>query len=237
MMTSSQQHLTAPQIRCHLSVQQTPSIPVVPARREFTWDISTGIAAYDDTNEPRVALGFTDSHGKRWLRDDRTLQETTGADVFHYAQEDPAAAAAQIGAVDPARNPMIVAHAFADLLWVEEDQFDQTVFLSLLDPLANGWQGAWDNNRVQQLRDLFSNFSNLAALAWYGAPRVAYARIFSDASLGQLSKAGTAVAVEGLFITLVYRGEQGWRVFGVGERYRPDQIFFPDAESAGERTD
>lgn len=204
-------------------------IPVIPPRREFTWDITTGIAAFEDNMQPLVGLGFTDARGRRWFRDlDGTLDETTGSDVVHYAEEDPEAAHRQLGTIDPVNNPMTVAFAFAQMLWLEPAEFDLDDFRLLLDPVAAGWQGDWSEARVDELRALLGDYSNLAAFAWYSAPQVAYARVFSDQSLNQVSAVGAGVAIDGRFITLVRRQDLGWRVFGLGPRFRPDEIHFPE---------
>ncbi|MEI5582566.1 MULTISPECIES: hypothetical protein [unclassified Agromyces] len=207
-------------------------IPVIPPRREFRWDIATGVAAFEDNMQPLVGLGFTDARGRRWFRDlDGGLSETTGKEVFHYAQEDPEAAQRQVGVIDPSSNPMTVALLFAEMLWLDRAEFRLTDFLPLLDPVATGWQGEWNETRVDELRVLLADCSNVAALAWYSAPKVAYARVFSDRSLKQVSLAGASVAVDGCFITLVHRDGLGWRVFGVGPRFRPDEIWFPEFAS------
>lgn len=213
----------------------TPTpIPVVPPHRELTWDISAGIAAFPNNTRPLVQLAFTDSKSRRWLRAvDGTLSESTGADVFHYASEDLERAEEQLGEFDPYRNPMSVAQAFAAALWVDPENFNLDVFLALLDEEANGWKGAWEEIRVEHLRKLLSKYNNLATLASYATPKVAYARLFSDGALKQVTKAGTSLAVEGLIITLVHHSENGWRVFGVGpQQIRPDEIKFPDGEFA-----
>ncbi len=210
----------------------TPTpISVIPPRRELTWDISTGIRAFDDSSNPRVSLGFSDSQSRRWLRKvDGELTESTGKDVFHYAEEDAEGARAQLGEPDPWLNPMSVAFLFAHALWKDPAEFKLEELLPLLDEEANGWRGDWDEARVSELRELLGKYGNLATLAWYAAPKVAYARVFSDSSLNQVTAAGSGLAVDGCFITLTHHQETGWRVFGVGPMFRPDQIKFPDGE-------
>jgi hypothetical protein len=116
------------------------------------------------------------------------------------------------------------------LLWADPKDFDLALFRTLLDPEAVGWKGDWGDERVQELRDLLSEYGNLAALAWYASPKVAYARIFADSALNQSSKAGVGLPIDGLFITLVHHDQHGWLVFGIGRKYRPDEIKFPDGE-------
>ena len=207
----------------------TPTpIVVIPPRRELAWDITTGIQAFENNITPMVTLGFTDADGRRWLRDrEGKLQETTGDDVFHYADENPDLAQSQIGVLDPARNPMTTAFYFASALWEDPSDFTLDEFLRCLDPVAEGWKGEWDPERVEELRTLLSKFSNLATFAWYSAPEVAYARLFSDQSLNIASKVGVGAPMDGQFITLVFREHLGWKVFGVGPRFTPDQIYFP----------
>ncbi|MEV8249967.1 hypothetical protein AB0O87_03450 [Microbacterium sp. NPDC076768] len=207
----------------------TPAlIPVIPPRREFKWDITTGVRAYDDNADPRVAISFTDSRQKRWRRLlDGTLADPDEQDTFRSALDEPELAIAQTGAVDRYRNPMAVAYAFAEELWADPASFDLQSFRTLLDPLAEGWRGSWDNARIDQLRELLQDFSNLAALTWYSSPRVAYARLLSDESLRQLTGRTGGAAVQVYFITLVYRSDHGWTVFGVGPKHLPDQIPFP----------
>ncbi|MDF2558991.1 MAG: hypothetical protein K0R99_437 [Microbacterium sp.] len=210
----------------------TPSpIPVIPPRREFEWDITAGVGAYDDNTEPHVAISFTDARGRRWQRRlDGTLADPEELDTVRLAQDDPELAVAQIGVPDRYRNPMAVARAFAEELWADRSTFDLTAFRTLLDPLASGWSGNWDEERVDQLRELLQNYSNLAALTWYSAPRVAYARLLSDDTLQQITERRGGVLIEVYFITLVYRSELGWTVFGVGPKLRPDQILFPESD-------
>ncbi|WP_449407166.1 hypothetical protein [Microbacterium maritypicum] len=207
----------------------TPSpIPVIPPRREFQWDITTGVRAYDDNADPRVTIVFTDARQKRWRRRlDGTLADADEQDAYRSALDDPELAIAQTGAVDRYRNPMAVARAFAEELWADPASFDMQGFRTLLDPLAEGWRGNWDNARVDQLRELLQDYSNLAALTWYSSPRVAYARLLSDDSLRELAGSAGGRRVHVYFITLVYRGEVGWTVFGVGPKHLPDQILFP----------
>lgn len=208
-------------------------VPVLPPRREFHWDITAGVSAHEHSDSPLAGLGFTDAQGRRWYRrPDGTLSESTGKDVFHYASEDPDTAEAQLGEINPWTNPMSIAWSFAAALWAEPSDFDLDAFKVLLDPLAEGWISGWSDDTVPSLRELLSGFNNLAAHAWYASPRVAYARLFSSEALGQVTKAGTSLAVNGIIITLVHRGDVGWKVFGVGSRYRPDQIHFPDFEKA-----
>lgn len=212
-------------------------IPVLPARREFTWDITTGLGAHDSSDGPLVGLGFTDSHGRRWHRRlDGTLTESTGKEVFHYAEDSHEEAMSQIGQFDPWRNPMAVALGFAQAVWKDPD-FSFEELTEFLDPIAKGWQGEWTTERTRELRELFGEFENLAAHATYAAPRVAYARVFTSAALNSVTLAGTGLAVEARFITLVHRGDIGWRVFGVGPRFRPDEIHFPDMKSSDTRAD
>lgn len=211
----------------------TPTpIPVVPPHRELTWDISAGIAAFPNNASPLVQLAFTDSKSRRWLRKvDGTLVESTGDNVFHYASEDLERAEQQLGEFDLYRNPMSVAQAFTAALWVEPEDFSLDLFVALLDEEANGWKGAWDDARVGHLRDLLAKYNNLATLASYATPKVAYARLFSDDALNQITTAGTALVVEGFMITLVHHRDRGWRVFGVGPLpIRPDEIKFPEGE-------
>lgn len=206
-------------------------VPVVPPRREFEWDITAGIGAYDDTSDPRVTVAFTDARGRRWRRRiDGTLMDPEEQDTFRYAHDDPELADAQTGVVDRYRNPMAVARAFAEELWAEPTTFDLDGFRRLLDPLAEGWKGTWDEARVDELRGLLRRYSNLAALSWYSTPRVAYARLISDETLQQIIESRGGVSVEVHFVTLVYRSELGWAVFGVGPKYRPDQIYFPTSD-------
>jgi len=211
----------------------TPSpISVVPPHRELTWDISSGLAAFPHNMNPLVQLAFSDSKDRRWLRDaDGALTESTGKEVSHYPSQDVGRAEEQLGDLDFYRNPMSVAHAFAAQLWSDPAEFNLEFFIGLLDEEANGWKGEWDDARVENLRGVLSRYHNLATLAWYSTPKVAYARMFSDSALNQTTKAGNALVVEGIMITLVHHQRNGWRVFGLGaDPYRPDQIKFPDGE-------
>ena len=150
--------------------------------------------------------------------------------VFHYASEDLERAEQQLGKFDLYRNPMSVTQAFTAALSVEPKDFNLDLFVALLDEEANGWKGAWDDARAGHLRDLLARYSNLATLASYATPKVAYARLFSDGALNQIARAGTALVVEVLMITLVHHRDRGWQVFGIGLPIRPDEIWFPEGE-------
>jgi hypothetical protein len=211
----------------------TPSpIPVIPPRRELTWDITTGVQAFSNNTDARAELGFSDASSRRWLRGiDGALKETTGKSVIHYREENPELADAQLGDFDSYRNPMFVARAFAEFLWSDPNDFDLNVFRALLDEEAVGWTGDWDEARVQVLRDQLAIYGNMATLAWYSSPKVAYARIFTDSALNQATDAGTGLVLQAQIITLTHHDGIGWRVFGVGpQKYRPDEIKFPDGE-------
>jgi len=207
-------------------------IPVIPPRRELTWDITTGVQAFSDNTDARAELGFSDAASRRWLRTiNGELKETTGKSVIHYRAENPERADAQLGDPDFYRNPMAVAQAFAMLFWGDPDDFSLDVLRRLLDEEAKGWEGDWDDARVQELRDQLTKFGNLATLAWYASPKVAFARLFTDDALGRATDAGTGLVVEAQIITLTHHDAIGWRVFGVGpQKYRPDEIKFPDGE-------
>ena len=206
-------------------------IVVLPPRRELTWDITTGVQAFEDNHSPLVELAFTDTDGRRWLRDVQGgLKENTGKGVVHFSDDDPSTALAQLGLPDPWRNPMVSAQEFVSALWQDPSEYDLEEFLVCLDPIAEGWKGEWTDQRVDELRATLSELQNLATLAWYASPEVAYARIFSDQSLRIVSEAGVGAPIHGAFITLVFREHLGWKVFAVGPRFTPDQIHFPEID-------
>lgn len=46
-----------------------PALPVLGQRREQVFDLTMPLGAHESTWNPRVELSFTDSRGRRWLRD------------------------------------------------------------------------------------------------------------------------------------------------------------------------
>jgi hypothetical protein len=200
-------------------------ISVLPPRREFVWDVSAGVDAYDGTFGVAAELEFTDARGIVWCRDPAgSLVEGPPRHPIRYGDEDPDAAEAQLGAADPFRNPMATVRAFLAFLSCPDQELDVELFRGTLDPYASGWSGNWDSARIDFLRQLVDGLS-LAAFTTYATNSIAYVRLFSAQALDELSSDGKTYSAK--FITLVRRRNIGWVVFGVGAQVPPDRIEMP----------
>jgi hypothetical protein len=204
-------------------------ISVLPPRREFVWDVSAGVDAYDGTFGVAVEFEFTDARGIVWCRNPAgSLVEGPPRHPIMYGDEDPDAAEAQLGAADPFRNPMATVRAFLGLLSGPANELDVLLFRGALDPYASGWSGDWDSARIDLLRQLVQGLS-LAAFTTYATNSIAYVRLFSAQALDELSSDGKTYSAK--FVTLVRRRNIGWVVFGIGKQVPPDRIEMPvDAE-------
>lgn len=199
-------------------------IPVLPAHRTLSWDITLPLRAHDDTQSPCVEMGFSDSSDRRWLRRfDGSLVETTGTTSRLVDNEDMGRAEGQIGRGDIG-NPMAVAISFLNLL--AEDPRDIDVLRMMLAPEAPGWADL-DEMALTRLKEDLSDYG-LGGYVSYPAPHVAYVKILAPAATHQVVQGGDPVTVQATIITLTYVPERGWRVFSYGRATEADRILFPE---------
>jgi hypothetical protein len=205
------------------------SIPVLPPRRSFSWDISVPLRAHENTYSPRAETSFMDSSGCRWVRGlDGSLREVTDEPaqlVSADSEVDRANAEVQQGRMD-AYNPMAAAISFVNIL-----SYDTSVDLEqlrqVLDPEAAGWKSL-DAAQANTLREEFADYG-LAGFVSYPAPQVAYVKLAPVELAGHQVVNGPVPISDARIITLTFTHEHGWRVFSYGAApTEPDRIQFPN---------
>lgn len=203
-------------------------IPVLPARRTLSWDITLPLAAHIDTQSPAAQMGFTDPDGRRWFRHfDGTLEETTGqVSKAVETNEGDTGARDQLGPMDDPRNPMAVAMALISQIEAEPGEFVEDDFRSLLAPEADGWTG-FNFDRLAVLREELGDYG-IGTMPSYPAPFVAHVKLLKSDSPNLQVIVGEGMVMESkTFITLTYAPERGWRVFAIGPPLAPDVLMFP----------
>jgi len=201
-------------------------IPVLPARRALSWDISLAVRAHDDTESPCAEVGFTDSSNRRWLRNfDGSLVETTGQTSTLLESTDRERGERQLGReADPA-NAMAVALAF--LYALDSAEVDLEEFRGLLAPEASGWDDLDDESRAE-ICDNLSGYG-VGGFVRYPAPHVAYVKVLPEEMADHVvATGGEMMPVEAQIITLTYQPDRGWRVFSYGAATEADRILFDE---------
>ncbi|WP_146192328.1 hypothetical protein [Cellulomonas sp. WB94] len=197
-------------------------IAVLPPRRELTFDLSTPLRAHDDTWNPRASVSFRDRFDRWWVRDENGLLRRGGAG--RWIETNDSQQMLQLGS-ESLENPLRVTMWFLAGLRAA-DRADLSNFDGFLAPEAPGWSDVnWEDLR----RDTF-DFQPTSMVA-YPAPYIARVKLSGDVHLQ-----GKTVSVDGLFatggpwmfVTLTYRPERGWRVFGIGSTVQPDRILLAD---------
>lgn len=195
-------------------------ISVLPARRERSFDISTGLLAHEDPQgvinfgEPAARLSFTDRREVKWIRDydGQLIEEADAKDHSLSATNDNDPS--QIGIINPI-NPMAVAFAFYSYM-VQNDEPKVESVRTLLDPTTGVWND-FDRSMLQEFR---TNLSSMAmpAHVWYRTDRVAYVRLLEDSKIPENRSRKIRQSVEGrvALITLVFRNSYGWKIFAIG---------------------
>jgi hypothetical protein len=193
-------------------------LAVLPPRRSRSFDISQPLRAHNDTWNPRVELAFSDSRGRRWLRDSSgQLSKTTDLQArWEEAVNDER----QIGS-DSLENPMLVAMTFLAALGAEERVREEGL-LATLAPEAKGWVGADWGSLSQEYADWAPT-----SMVDYPAPYIARVKIVGNPELQGKQVVGERMEISVQFLTLTYAPSRGWRVWGLGGTVPPDRILFP----------
>lgn len=199
-------------------------IPVLPPKREFTYDVTMGMLGFGDFAHDSfrglvAEVGFRDHEGRRWERgfdgELKRVKRPRPAVVTEAADE---LAVAQVGPVDNPYNPLGIVFAFANI--ASDEEVDDEQFHQLLAGQASGWTQTPPES-IAEVREMLRT-SNLASHIWYPTPRIAYARMLESLPDGESSQ-------EMHIITLVWRNAKGWTLFGV-RPYLPWMIPFAPGE-------
>lgn len=199
-------------------------IPVLPPKREFVYDVTMGYLgfgefAHDTFRGLVTEVGFRDHEGRRWERGfDGELAQVKKPRKAVIVEAKDELAAAQVGPVDGAYNPLGFVISFARV--ASDPEVSDVEFRQLLGSQAPGWRRASDKD-VSAVRDLLGT-ANIAAHAWYPTPRIAYVRLLEALPEGGVSDRAH-------ILTLVWRKEMGWTMFGT-DPYLPWDIPFERGE-------
>lgn len=208
-------------------------IPVLPPRRQLSWDITIPLFAHGDVVSPCATVAFSDPNGNRWVRDfDGSLKETTGQDarLFDASDENAEEAIKQLGTISDAYNPMAVALLFLSCCTADETDFDLASFQSTLAPEAPGWSNLTAES-ISTLREELTDYG-LGSFATYPAPFVAYIKIIHEQDKDLQLVAGEGLVMHVKILTMTFNFERGWRVFGYGPPIPPNRILFPSGTLA-----
>lgn len=199
-------------------------IPVLPPKREFTYDVTMGMLGFGDFAHDSfrglvAEVVFHDHEGKRWKRGfNGKLRRERKPEPASFIDSTDESKVAQVGPVDNPFNPLGVVFLFIGIAFDERVSNEQ--FHQLLIEQAGGWAET-SLGSVVKIREMLRT-SNLASHVWYPTPRIAYARMLEN-----LSDDETPQRMD--IITLVWRNEKGWTLFGVGP-YLPWMIPFAPGE-------
>lgn len=207
-------------------------IPTLSARRERIFDITSGLLAHELAegriyfNEPVAKMNFTDRLGKRWHRDYNGILSEIDPKIKQHRSEIEGNVADQVG-TDSLLNPLRVAIAFLEAARGQNED-DIQIARFCLDDQAAGWGNISD----QEIKDIFANVANksIATHVWYRTPRVAYVRIMNETSIPSEVPIHDGTQIEADVLTLVFRGNRGWRIFSIGGT-TPEWIQFSKNET------
>lgn len=195
-------------------------IPTLPPRREFVYDVTMGMLgfgeyAHDSFNSLLAEIEFTDHERKRWERTFSGELKRVKRHKQPVATDEPSELMlAQAGPVDNRYNPLSTVFAF--LTAAGDESLTDSAFHQLLAVEADGWRET-PQEAIGDLRKMLRS-SNLAPHVWYPAPRIAYVRLPET-----LPGEGGPMRMN--VLTLVWREERAWTLFGVGA-YLPWMIHF-----------
>lgn len=199
-------------------------IPVLPPKREFTYDITMGMLGFGDFAHDSfrglvAKIGFRDHEGTRWERGfDGALKRVKRPRPAVVSEAADELAFAQAGPVDSPYNPLGIVFLFTNI--ASDDKVDDAMFHQLLADQASGWAKT-PPDTIAEVRKML-RMSNLATHVWYPTPRIAYARMLESLTDGELAE-------ETHILTLVWRNRKGWTLFGVGP-YLPWMVPFAPGE-------
>ncbi len=194
-------------------------IAVIAPRRELAFDISTPLLAHSNSWSPLATLTFTDSRGKRWLRDADGELHDVSKERPRWSKASEPGDERQLGDTS-LLNPMMIAMAF--LAGLRDTETNPDDLQATLAPEAHGWA----RTDLQQLRTQLERYQP-TSMVDYPAPRIARVKLSGDQSLEGRTVEGEGVELNDyMFITLTLIPERGWRIFSVGESIPPDLIDF-----------
>jgi hypothetical protein len=203
--------------RVNLGPLSIPPLPVLAQKREQVFDLSTPLLAHDNTWTPRIELSFTDSRGRRWLRDvDGKLSDITSQNP-HWVEGS--GDERQLGRMGDVRNPMALALAFLAALQATPLKKDD--LMATLAPEATWWGSVdWESLSVE--------FSSLrpTSMVDYPAPYIARVKLAAEELEGK-AVAGERMSIQVKILTLTFAPSRGWRVWGIGMPVSPEEIQFP----------
>ena len=207
-------------------------IPTLAPRSVRSWDISPGLIAHEHSegnmnlSEPLARIEFTDPRQQRWIRDySGDLEKYSEARSKPNTELTPENEL-QMGGLSRL-NPLIVALAFIEALQKTPDP-NVDSFPGTLDPFATSWRELTDEDWAEIAQE--TSAYALPAHVYYRTPRVAYVRLMSEEALDSLSEQHSGEYYPNTVITLVFRGELGWRVFSYGPT-SPEWIAFKSGET------
>lgn len=199
-------------------------IPVLPPRREFTYDVTMGMLGFGDFAHDSfrglvAEVGFRDHENTRWQREfDGELNKVEEPQPAVVTEATDELSFAQAGPVDNPYNPLGIVLLFTEI--ASDDEVDDEQFQQLLGEQASGWTET-PSGSIAEFRQILCA-SNLALHVWYPTPRIAYARMLEDVPDGKVPERMH-------IITLVWRNAKGWTLFGEGP-YLPWMIAFNSGE-------
>lgn len=196
-------------------------IAVLPARREWRFDISVPLLARTDAYDIRAELAFSDAKGRKWLRTaEGELREITHEGAGWTERVDPPSPDA-LGELTPL-NALGVAIAFLDAL-----NEGDTVYEDEMRPLLASEADGWKVTDWAKFKQDYGELQATSAVS-YPAPYIARVKLVGDRSLDDKIVSGYGAMIEARAImTLTFVPGRGWRVFGVGQSVAPHAIQFP----------
>lgn len=214
-------------------------IPVLPPRRQRSWDISSGLSAFDDGHggipeEPVTRIEFQDARQIQWHRNfDGVLRESCAVSDSELDMNIDEGWK-QLGDVVNWLNPMGTAIEFLNLIRQEDPPCEPKDIQRLIAPNASGWK-SMDAAAIRALKEDLDHYS-LAAHCWYRTPRIAYVRLVPAEERPQSVRRIDSAITEPRFLTMVLHAGKGWYVFSVGGQVTtPEWILFPTGSLGGPR--
>nr|WP_278745976.1 hypothetical protein [Bifidobacterium catenulatum] len=195
-------------------------IPVLPAHRELQFDITIPMLGYRHMDTPQVACTFVDPNGRVWERNiDGKLRDCSKEKPHWVDQQDDELPVK--GEDFTPFNSMAVCLMFLNTL--NKDPHGEAM-RALISPQATGWEKVdWD-----ELKRDYGNCVPTSNVR-FPAPHVAVILLVADGSLQGKKAEGRGMTINAAAaVTLTFSQEQGWRVFGIGDRVLPEDILFPE---------
>ncbi|PAU68606.1 hypothetical protein B1400_1405 [Bifidobacterium italicum] len=195
-------------------------IPVLPAHRELQFDITIPLLGHKHWSTPQVACTFADPNGRIWERNiDGTLKDCSKEKPRWVDLQDDEPLVKDYDFT--LFNPMAVCLSFLDLLNRDPCGEDMK---NLLSPQAVGWKDVdWES-----IRHDFGKCAPTSNVR-FPAPQVAIILLTDDESLQGKKVEGWRQRIDAkAIVTLTFSHDQGWRIFGIGNRVLPEDILFPE---------